>query len=203
MYGAMLYYDASSAICRLEPATVSCVDNLPPMLVPITDCADWRSSDADFVAAFRLPMKGSGELARKNPIPRESRITFDEETHTYTVDGIKVPRSVTGFLHEYASTFNPTHAVRAMKGGREWDVKRAALESQGLGTEDVDFIRRWEFNGQVARCRGHCLHWQCEQMCNGRLVEEPHSPEFKQARRIYDLLLGRGCEPYRAEVLPA
>ena len=132
-------------------------------------------------------------------MPRENRISFEEKTHIYTIDGIQAPRSVTGLLHEYASAFNPILAVSAMKHGREWETKRAAFEARGLGTDDADILRRWEFNGEVARSRGHCLHWQCEQMCNGRPVEEPHSPEFQQARHIYDQLLGRGYEPYRAE----
>ena len=169
------------------------------MITPISDSDDWRLPDADFVVAFRLPRKGSGELARRHPIPRESRITFDEETHTYTVDGVRVPRSVTGLLHDYAWTFDPMLAVCAMKSGRGWESKRAALETQGLGTEDADFLARWEFNSRVARCRGHCLHWQCEQMCNGRPVEKPHSPEFQQACQIYDFFLSRGYKPYRTE----
>ena len=119
---------------------------------------------------FRLPQKGSGELARRNPMPRESRITFEESTHTYRVDGRVVPRSVTGFLHEYASSFDPTLALQTMKAGRQWPEKRAAFEEQGLGVEDTDFLARWDLNGQVARARGHLLHWQAEQLCNGRLV---------------------------------
>ena len=170
------------------------------MLVPITDCADWRLPDAQFLAAFQLPTKGSGELARRHPIPRESRITFGEATHTYKVDGKIVPRSVTGLLHEYASSFDPALALIAMKSGRDWEAKRAALEEQGLGTSDEDFLQRWERNGEVARARGHLLHWQAEQMCNGRPVEEPHSLEFKQACQIYERLLERGMRPFRAEV---
>ena len=149
---------------------------------------------------FRLPQKGSGELARRNPMPRESRITFEESTHTYRVDGRVVPRSVTGFLHEYASSFDPTLALQTMKAGRQWPEKRAAFEEQGLGVEDTDFLARWDLNGQVARARGHLLHWQAEQLCNGRPVEEPHSPEFQQASQIYDRLLEKGFEPFRAEV---
>ena len=193
-------------------------------MVPITDCADWRLRDEDhcssacfarphisechtipapaedFVATFKLPQKGSGRLALLHPMPREDRITFDEASHTYTVDGIKVPRSVTGFLHEYASEFDPALAIQTMKAGKYWGEKKAAFEAQGLGTEDADFLRRWAFNGEVARSRGHLLHYQAEQMCNGRQVQEPHSPEFQQARQIYARLLEKGLTPFRAEV---
>jgi len=156
-------------------------------------------SDDAFLAAFRLPTKGSGELARKHPMPREDRITFDEATHTYKVDNQTVPRSVTGFLHEYASEFDPKSAVTAMKNGRDWEAKKAALASMGVGAEE-DILRMWARSGEVARARGHLLHWQAEQMCNGLEIEEPHSPEFKQARIAYQvLLLDRGYSPYRAE----
>ena len=121
--------------------------------------------------------------------------------HIYTVDGLTVPRSVTSLLHEYSSTFDPALALQAMKSGCEWDTKRAALEEQGLGTNDADFLQRWAMNGEVARARGHLLHYQAEQMCNDRPVQEPHSQDFKQARQIYERLLERGLRSFRAEVL--
>ena len=88
----------------------------------------------------------------------------------------------------------------AMKSGRDWEAKRTSLEEQGLGVENQDFLDRWNKNGEVARARGHLLHYQAEQMCNGLQVEEPHSPEFTQARQIYEHLLECGMRPFRAEV---
>ena len=41
---------------------------------------------------------------------------------------------------------------------------------------------------------------QRECMANGILVEEPCSPEFQQARRIYVLLLEMGFLPWRREL---
>jgi len=170
------------------------------MIVSITEVADWRLPDADFLRSFRLPQKGAGALAQRCPFPRENRITFDEEKHEYTIDGLQAPRSVTGLLHEFASEFIPERALHAMKNGREWEQKKAALEEQSLGTEDEDILQRWQRNGEVARARGHLLHWQCEQMVNGSLIEEPHSPEFSQAKAIYEHLLAMGLSPFRAEV---
>ena len=37
-------------------------------------------------------------------------------------------------------------------------------------------------------------------MVNGNLIEEPHSPEFAQAKAIYEYLLTMGLTPFRAEV---
>ena len=55
---------------------------------------------------------------------REKRIVFFEDSHTYTVDNVKAPRSVTGLVHAYeASHFDPMVAIEAMKRGKNWPVK--------------------------------------------------------------------------------
>ena len=130
------------------------------MIVPITAIADWRLPDAEFLRSFCLPQKGAGALALRFPLPRESRITFDEASHKYTIDGLQAPRSVTGLLHEFSPEFSPERALHAMKTGREWGQKKAALQEQNLGTEDDDILQRWQQNGEIARARGHLLHWQ-------------------------------------------
>ena len=170
------------------------------MLVPITDVADWRLGDDQFLQAFRLPHKGEGALAARHRFPRENRITFNEATHEYKIDGQKTPRSVTGLLHEYAPTFSAEGALHAMRHGREWETKKAAFEEQGVATEGDGILKAWERNGDIARSRGHLLHYQAEQMVNGRSIETPWSPEFAQAAALYEHLLSKGLEPFRAEV---
>ena len=194
-------FSATVALCvqRQHQAQARC--RTSAMIVPITDVADWRLCDEEFLRSFRLPRKGAGVLALRFLFPRESRITFDEAGHLYTIDSLQAPRSVTGLLHEYASEFSPERALHAMKNGKDWDQKKAGLEEQSLGTDDEDILQRWQNNGEIARARGHLLHWQSEQMVNGSLVEEPHSPEFAQAKAIYEHLLGpMGLAPFRAEV---
>ena len=130
------------------------------MLVPIDEVGDWRLSDDQFLAVFKLPQKGAGALAARHPFPREDRITFDEGRHEYTIDGIKAPRSATGLLHEYTPAFNPQGALHAMRHSREWEQKKAALEEKGVTTEGDGILKSWERNGEVARARGHLLHYQ-------------------------------------------
>ena len=170
------------------------------MLVPITEVADWRLPDDQFLAIFHLPQKGAGALAARYPFPREDRITFTEDLHEYTIDGIKAPRSVTGLLHEYLPEFNPQGALHAMRHSREWELKKATLEEKGVSTEGDGILKSWERNGEIARARGHLLHYQAEQMVNGREIEEPHSEELVQATALYEHLRSKGLEPYRAEV---
>ena len=46
-------------------------------------------------------------------MPREDRIPFDEVERVYTVNGVRVPRSVTGFLHSFAHEFDALEAVQS------------------------------------------------------------------------------------------
>ena len=161
---------------------------------------DWRLSDDDFVQQFRLPKKGLGALAAENPFPREDRVQFDEETHTYTIDGTMAPRSITGMLSLYENQFDPERALCAMQHGLFWESICEDFKRQGLGVTSQDFFNRWAMAGEVGRMRGHLLHFHCECLANSMLVQEPHSPEFQQSQNMFKLLLDRGMKPYRAEV---
>ena len=162
------------------------------------DVGDWRLSDGEFLATFRLPCPSLryDVLAQRHPMPRESLITFDEADHVYTFRGERVPRSVTGLLHAYSQDFNPTLALALMK-----PEKREELAACGAGSTDDEILAHWQFNGEVQRARGQLLHFQAEQVLNGRQVEEPHSPELMQARLVIDdFILARGLRPFRTEV---
>lgn len=152
---------------------------------------DWRLSDDDFLAAFSIPAdEGCGLLAVRHPFPREGRIVFRADSHTYLVDGsVVMPRSVTGFLHSFATPFD-ARRVLAPK-----------IEAGELSEEEAGRIREgWEHNGEVQRSRGQLLHYHCELLANGSPVPAPYSPEFEQARLIYEKLLSMGLRPYRTEL---
>lgn len=168
------------------------------------EVGDWRLSDAEFILAFRLP-KGTSEsnnaLAFRNPMPRENRIRFDEVEHVYTVDGIRVPRSVTALIHNYCAPFDCRSAIAAMKAGKDWEKKRAIMEAQGCLTSDDEIMNMWQANGVVQRARGQLLHFQIEQILNGRSIELPHSPELQQAQKITAFFLRNcGFSIFRTEV---
>ena len=135
------------------------------------DVGDWRLPDAEFLATFRLPGPSMryDVLAKRHPMPREDFVTFDEAEHVYTFRGVRVPRSVTGLLHEYTQEFNATLALAAMK-----PEKRAELAACGAVTDD-GILDHWRFNGEVQRARGQLLHFQAEQLVNGRQVESAKS----------------------------
>ena len=132
-------------------------------------------------------------------MPREDRITFDEESHVYTVDGVRVPRSVTGFLHSFSHEFDPREAIRSMQSGRNWEERRAEFtRDDGKDMTPDEIAARWASNGQVQRTRGTLLHYHAEQACNGRQIEEPHSPEFRQVLELLEAVKLR-FEIYRTE----
>ena len=108
----------------------------------------WQLPDDQFVRSFpTLPR--IAVLKSQNPFPREDRVVFVEDGHSYFVDGMRVPRSVTGLVHSFASHFDPVRAARCMKHGRNWEEKRAEMEDLGLGTSDEEIISRWRRHGEA------------------------------------------------------
>jgi len=160
----------------------------------------WQLSDDELLATWK-PLPRVIELQDQHPFPRESRILFREHDHKYCVDGgTLVPRSVTGLLHGYSSPFDPVRSLAAMKRGRHWKAKRSEMDEQGHGTSDAEILERWSKNGNVQSRRGQLLHHHAELLMNGVEIPEPHSPEFKQVRAIFQALLLRGMTPHRTEL---
>jgi len=147
-------------------------------LLPIRNgtVGDWRLPDHEFLASFKLPgpEQKHDVLKDRNPFPRDGRITFDEDKHEYTIDNsIKVPRSVTGLVHQYVWPFDPHAAVRAMKQSIKWEEKRHAFLSEtGEDLSDNQIIELWTFNGRIASARGTLLHWHGDQSKKYSLVLE-------------------------------
>ena len=159
----------------------------------------WQRPDDQFVRSFpTLPRITL--LKYQNPFPREDRVVFVEHGHAYVVDGIRVPRSVTGLVHSFSNNFDPARALRCMKQGRNWEEKRAEMEAQELGTTDDEIMSRWRRNGEAQSKRGQLLHHHAECLLNNVQIEEPHSPEFLQLRSIYRSLLLLGLTPHRTEL---
>ena len=59
-------------------------------------------------------------LARKNPHPRDSRITFDEGPHIYTIDGDSGFTSVTTWNHSHFEEFDADKIITRMMSSRNW-----------------------------------------------------------------------------------
>jgi len=182
------------------PAVAAAAPRVPNGLV-----GDWRLPDADFIASFQLPGidQKVGLLEARNPLPRDSRVVFDEEHHRYYIDGrVRAPRSVTQLVHEVAQEFDAPAAIVAMRRGRNWSRRRREfLHADGTEMTDLEIAARWSENGRVQSSRGTLMHFQIEQFLNGAVVEEPHSPEFAMFHRFReDFMIARGLEPLRTEL---
>ena len=105
----------------------------------------WQLEDDEFLRRFPT-LQRIIQLKERHPFPREDRIVFYDHDHSYFVDGLRVHRSVTSLLHEYATAFDPVRALACMKRGAEWDAKRGDMEQQGLGTSDDEILERWRRN---------------------------------------------------------
>ena len=120
------------------------------------DAGDWRRPDDEFAASFRAPPTRCDALRLRNPFPRESRIHFDEPSHTYTVDNkTVVPRSVTGFVHRYCNDFDPRLVIQQMQARPSWEWKQQEhLRPDGTVMSPEEIARKWERNGRMQRNRG-------------------------------------------------
>ena len=155
---------------------------------------DWRLSDDDFHTAFRLPTARDKTevLKERHPLARDCRISFEEESHTYTVDGVAVPLSVTGLIHRYSRGFDATEAIRVMR-----PETRQNYTDRGLVTES-EITESWTRNGAVQSARGTLMHFQIEQYINRCQIEEPWSPEFQQFVTLFNGISDQ--QPFRTEL---
>ena len=173
-------------------------------LVRNGDVGDHRLSDAEFLASFRLPRYDQriDTLQQRNPLPRESRIVFNEDEHSYTIDGkVRAPRSVTGLVHAYASHFDPYKAIECMRSGRNWEHRQLEfINSDGDAMTDTEIIELWSARGKIASGRGTLLHYHAEMLLNGCDIQEPTSIEFRQLLGIVHWLRDEGWRPYRTEI---
>lgn len=139
-----------------------------------------------------MPHARACALANTNPHSRDDRIQFEEEGHTYYIDGKRVSRSVSAVLDLYFARFDP-HAV-VEKYFARWKVDPASKYYQmikdlelvdGMGEEEQKraIVRLWAARGEEASCAGTEMHAQIEHHLNGAVEDGSgggQSVEFDQ-----------------------
>lgn len=144
-------------------------------------------------------------LAVKNAHPRDERISFEEETHTYTIDGIKSGwTSCTGFIHSFFEEFNPDEVIAKMMKSRNWP------KSKYFGMTAEEIKKQWSDSGAEASTAGTRMHLDIERFNNaepvGNLAGDEYEPN-PSAEWNYFLEYDRryrekkGFVPYRTEWL--
>ena len=113
-------------------------------------------------------------LAVWNEHPRDKRITFEESTHTYTVDGVKEGwTSCTGFIHSFFEDFNPDAVIAKMMASRKWP------DSQYYGKTAFEIKKQWSDSGTEASAAGTRMHLDIERFNNADPVGNLEGDEYE------------------------
>jgi len=143
-------------------------------------------------------------LALKNAHPRDERITFDEETHTYTIDGSKEGwSSCTQFIHGFVQEFDADAIIKKMMASPKWPASKYF----GMTAEAIK--KQWSDSANEASTAGTRMHLDIEHYNNaepvGNLAGDDWAPN---ASVEWDYFLAyekwrkkSGFVPYRTEWL--
>ena len=132
-------------------------------------------------------------LSSKNAHPRDSRVTFVEESHSYYVDGGKVGTSVTSLIHDVFPAFDADAMARKIASGACSAVTRAKYA--GMTCDDIK--QRWELDGRAASALGTRLHADIEAYFNDVEVRNDSLEWGFFLKFIAEH--GHAFEPYRTE----
>lgn len=100
-------------------------------------------------------------LAVVNKHPRDDRIQFEEESHTYTIDGTRAGwTSCTGFLHNFFEEFNADAVIAKMMASRKWP------ESKYFGMTAEAIKAQWAEKARLASEAGTRMHLDIEHFYN-------------------------------------
>lgn len=100
-------------------------------------------------------------LALVNKHPRDDRIEFEEETHTYTIDGMRNGWvSCTGFLHQFFAPFNADATIAKMMASSRW------TDSKYYGMTADEIKRQWSDKGKASSEAGTRMHLDIEHFYN-------------------------------------
>lgn len=144
-------------------------------------------------------------LAVKNAHPRDARISFEEETHTYTIDGTREGWiSCTGFIHGFFQEFDADSVISKMMASSKW------RENKYFGKTADEIKKLWDDNRDEASSAGTRMHLDIEHYNNAEPVGNLEGDDWKpQEGPEWTYFLDyerkhrkrRGFEPYRTEWL--
>lgn len=144
-------------------------------------------------------------LAKTNAHPRDERITFDEATHRYTIDGSNEGWiSCTQFIHGYAQEFDADKIIKKMMASSKWS------ESKYFGMTADEIKTQWSNSANEASSAGTRMHLDIEHYNNADPVGNLEADDWKpNASPEWDYFIAydkrwrekHGFEPYRTEWL--
>ena len=144
-------------------------------------------------------------LAVKNAHPRDARIAFREEDHTYAIDGDRTHwTSCTTFIGSFYEHFDPDAVIAKMMSGRNW------TKSKYFGKTAEEIKAGWNANGAEASEAGTRMHLDIEHYNNAEPVGNLAGDDYAaNPSKEWDYFLSyeknhripRGFEPFRTEWL--
>lgn len=125
------------------------------------------------MALIDLSTRYGGTLATVHAHPRDPKITFVEEGHIYTIEGMPGhPVSVTTLIHKFFPEFDADMVIEKMMKGRNWTA------SKYYGKTKEEIKAGWNANGEEASRLGTLMHADIENYLNGVPVHDPDTVEF-------------------------
>jgi len=134
-------------------------------------------------------------LAKENAFPKDSRIVFEEASHTYTVDGKVAPTSVTSFVSSPFYEFDAKPKIERMSHKRRMSPEYADLS-------DREVAQLWAANADRASKLGTRMHAAIEVALNtGYWSQDPTIVrEMELAKQFFEVEVdARGWKVYRTE----
>lgn len=141
------------------------------------------------------PPSPTAYLSTLHPHPRDSRIVFDEPTHTYSIDGSSEGIiSVTTLIHAHFPHFDADTVIQNMRNGRN------GLPEKYKGMTDEQIKQQWSDSGKEASGQGTRLHKSIELFYNDDLnyIYEEQPKEFHHFLAFHETIKHR-LTPYRTE----
>ncbi|CAE7235509.1 unnamed protein product, partial [Symbiodinium sp. KB8] len=113
-------------------------------------------------------------LQRNRPHPRDARIVFYPETHTYLIDGEPSMSSVTAVIHQYANPFEPEAVIHRMMMGSKWPRPEYSRAEAGqlVPFTASEIKEKWRQSAEEAALLGTWTHLKIECVLNGGSLQE-------------------------------
>lgn len=131
-------------------------------------------------------------LAVVNKHVRDDRIQFEEETHTYTIDGERTGwTSCTGFLHNFFGHFDADATIAKMMASPKW------YQSKYYGMTADEIKKQWSDKGAASSAAGTRMHLDIEHFYNALPAA------WSKGKRVYDVDTGLLCMQEADSWIPA
>jgi len=128
-------------------------------------------------------------LSELNKHERDERISFDEKTHTYYIDGSSDGViSTTTLIHHHFPKFDADKVIKLMKNKKE----------KYPNMTDAQIKESWSKNGKNASENGTKMHKMIENYYNGIKNEDENIKEFEYFLNFNKTIKDK-FDPYRTE----